>query len=405
MGVRRAPGAGKLIALPLIIGGLFTAQARAQISDTIHPYVSAGYSYDDNLLRADNTRDKDAAGSDTYTTLVAGVRLERPIGRQVITASARASKVSFDKNSGLDYTGKGAAAEWQWQLGNHVSGHAGATYSESLASFADFQVAARNIRTDNKRYVDANWLFHPSWQVHAGYTNERFGFDLPSQSYNNRTEKTAEAGFDYIAASGSTFGLVARRLEGDYANLGVNPITGGVVDNGYKQDELKFNVTWLATGVTQVIFLGGWVERRHNTEAVRDDSGTDGRLIVNWSPLAQTQFNAMVWREFGAAEGTVINSALSTGQSVGVKWTPTSKLTFTGQLKNEKRDFEPLSGVTNLTDLSDEARTATVGVTYQAWRQVALNLNGFVSRRDGSVDARTSSFRAKGISFNASVEF
>ncbi len=405
MSARRAPGAGKLIALPLIISGLFAGSARAQISDTIHPYVSAGYSYDDNLLRRDNSRNSDAAESDTYYTLVAGVGLERPIGRQVLTASARASKVTFDRNSELDYTGKDAAAEWKWELGNHLSGHLGATYSQSLASFADFGSTERNIRTDNKRYVDGNWRFHPSWQVHAGYTNERFGFDLLSQSYNNRTEKTAETGFDYIASSGSTFGLVARRLKGEYPTQGFNTVTGRAIDNGYTQDELKFNVNWAASGVTQVTFLGGWVERTHNTESQRDDSGVNGRLIVNWSPLGHTQFNGMVWREFGAAEGTRINSALSTGASVSAVWSPTAKLSYNGALKYERRAFEALSGVTGLTGLTDNARTASAGVTYQAWRQVSLNLNGFATRRDGSAAAFTSSFRAKGVSVNATVKF
>ena len=401
----RAPGAGKLIALPLIISGLFTASARAQISDTFQPYVSAGYAYDDNLLRRDNTQNAAAAQSDTYTTLVAGVALERPIGRQVVTASVRASKVAFDKNSQLDYTGKDAAAEWQWQLGNHLNGHAGASYSESLASFADFGSSQRNIRTDTKRYVDGNWRFHPSWQVHAGYVNERFGFDLPSQSYNNRTEKAAETGFDYIASSGSTFGMVARKLKGEYPNQGVNPLTGVVIDNGYDQDELKVNINWLASGVTQVTFLAGWVRRTHDTAKQRDDSGINGRVIANWSPLGHTQFNAMVWREFGAAEGVLVNSALSTGVSAGAAWTPTAKLTYNANAKYERREFEPLAGVTGLGGLTDNARTASVGVTYQAWRQVSLNLNGFTSRRSGSAAAATSSYRAKGLSFNATVKF
>ncbi|MEV4778300.1 hypothetical protein MRBLMU1_000813 [Burkholderia sp. LMU1-1-1.1] len=405
MGLMRAPGAGQLIALPLIISGLFTTSARAQISDTIQPYVSAGYAYDDNLLRRDNTRNSDAAQSDTYTTLVAGVALERPIGRQVVTASARASKVAFDKNSELDYTGKDAAGEWKWQLGNYLSGHAGASYSESLASFADFSSAQRNLRTDTKRYVDGNWLFHPSWQVHAGYINERFGFDLPAQSFNNRTEKTAEAGFDYIASSGSTFGMVARRLKGEYPNQGVNPFTGAAIDNGYDQDELKVNIHWLASGVTQLTFLGGWVRRTHETDKQRDDSGVNGRLIANWTPLGHTQFNAMVWREFGAAEGVFVNSALSTGVSAGASWAPTAKLTYNANLKYERREFEPLTGVTGLSGLTDNARTGSLGVTYQAWRQVSLNLNGFTSRRSGSAAAFTSSYRAKGLSFTATVKF
>ncbi|WP_206336001.1 hypothetical protein, partial [Pseudomonas viridiflava] len=58
-----------------------------------------------------------------------------------------------------------------------------------------------------------------------------------------------------------------------------------------------------------------------------------------------------------------------------------------------------------LTGLTDNARTASAGVTYQAWRQVGLSLNAFATRRDGSEAARTSSFRAKGISFNATVKF
>jgi len=405
--MRRVSRAGKLLALPLVIASLYgpqaQAQAQAQISDTLIPFASAVVSYDDNLLRRDLSRVGGDGASDTYRSSVVGVGIDRPIGRQHLTGNVRASKVIFNRFGELDYTGKDAALDLDWRLAHTLSGHVGATYGQSLASFADFQVAARNLRVQKKQYGNVVWRLHPSWQLRAGYTSEDFDFDLPSQQFNNRNEKTVETGFDYLAPSESTFGLLARQVKGKYPTQALN--NGVLIDNGFTQEEVKLNVVWNASGISQVIFVGGWARREVNSSSLRNDSGTNGRLIVNWNKFSSVQLTGMVWREFGAAEGVFVNTALSSGQGFNAKWTATSKIEVNAAYKNEKRDFKPLQGVLNLTGLTDTTKTANLSVAYRPLRNISLGLSAFHTERDGSTAARTGSFRAKGAAFNATVSF
>lgn len=401
MSVVRAGSARKQI-LPLLIGALFSLPALAELSDTIHPFVAGGISYDDNLLRIDKDANPGVETSDTYRSAIAGVILERQIGKQLLTGSAKVSKVSFNRYSQLDYTGKDAALDLAWNVAEHWSGNLGGKYSETLGSFSDFHSAERNLRTDKKVYGNANWRFHPSWQVHGGHTKEEFSYDLASQAYNNRTEDTSEAGFDYLAASGSSFGLLARRMKGSYPDTVFGT---SVIDNGYVQDSINVNINWNISGVTQVTFVGGHARRRHNASSLRDQSGNNGRLIANWFPRERLNLSAMVWREFGVSEGLLVNSALATGANLAAKWTLSPKLELNGRVQDEKREFTPLAEAGNVSGLTDRTRDASLGVTYTPWRQVTLGLNAFVAQRSGSVAAFTNSYHSKGIAFNASVKF
>jgi len=394
-------GAGQR-ALPLIIMSLFCLPARAELSDTIHPFVSVGITHDDNLLRLDQDANPGVDLSDTYRSTIAGVKLEREIGRQKLTASAKVSKLDFDRFSALDYTGKDASVNLDWQLAGHLNGRLGGTYSEALASFEDFHTAARNLRTDKKVYGEANWRFHPSWQVHGAHVREEFHFDLPAYAYNNRTEETTDAGFDYIAADTSTFGLMARRMKGIYPDTVFGTT---VIDNGYVQDSINLNVSWVASAVTQVTFLGGRARRRNNASSLRDESGNNGRLIVNWIPRQRLQISGSAWREFGVTEGLLVNSALSTGTNLTVTWTYSPKITVSGVIQNEKRDFRPLSGVVITSGLTDRTHNANVGVAYEPWRGVTMGLSAFANGRSGSRAAFTNSYHDKGASFNVGLKF
>ncbi|HEX8606889.1 MAG TPA: hypothetical protein VF774_29880, partial [Pseudoduganella sp.] len=75
---------------------LYCGAASAEISDTIHPFVAIGYTYDDNLLRlADDVPDL-IQKSDRMTQSQAGLLVDRPFGRQRLTATAKVSRVTFD---------------------------------------------------------------------------------------------------------------------------------------------------------------------------------------------------------------------------------------------------------------------------------------------------------------------
>lgn len=399
--------AGCRPALALLIGSLFSLPAAAELSDTIHPFVATSYSHEDNLLRlSDNDMALFGGGDDNLRSVAAGFTFERPVGRQLFTGNAKVSRVSFDKFGQLDYTGKDAAAEWKWMVGDHLSGHLGASYDQTLTPFADFHSDERNLRVIRHDYADGNWLFHPRWQVHAGYVEDKYTYALTDQRFNNRTEQSTSAGIDYLSPTSSTFGVVFRRLEGHYPFQEVFGST--VIDNGYVQNEEKVNIYWAATPTTDVLLLAGLVQRKHNYFTDRDDNGTNGRLIVNWRPRVRLHFSGQLWREFTPTEGALINSALNKGESLNGGWELSAKLTAEANLKNERRDFSPFAAIgvaLPSSSLSDTTRSETVGLTYHPVPQAALTLNGFHEARSGSVAAGTNSYRANGVSFSASMQF
>lgn len=407
MAMSGVPNAGKKY-LAWLIGTLVAAPVAAQEKpvpkDTFQPYVAAMINHDDNLLRRDTSLQPNAEYSDTYKTTLAGLAVEWPLGRQLLTADLQASKVSFNRFSELDYSGRDAFADLAWRVGNQFSGNVGAKYLEALASFADFQTAERNVRTVKTVYANGKWRFHPSYRVTTGYREEKYRFDLPAQRFNNRSESYVDAGLDYLAKSGSFVGVLVRSRDGKY-DVPVIGAGGVRIDNGYRQDEVNLNANWLITGVTQATFLGGWARREHNSNSMRNVSGGRGRLIVNWLPRTSLRLEGAVWRDFSASEGLFVNSAVSTGASVDGKWAVTSKIAVNGRVRTEKRDFRPLPGVNVSADLSDNTRENSLGVTYEPIRQLSLNLNAFKTSRSGSAAAFTNSYRAKGVGFSATVKF
>jgi exopolysaccharide biosynthesis operon protein EpsL len=389
-----------------LIGSLFSVPALAELSDTLHPFVSASINHDDNLFRLSDDRLRLIdGGADTYRSVIGGLNFKRPVERQLFSGTAKFSRVNFDRNSQLDYTGKDLSGEWRWFLAAHFDGHIGGSYKQVLASFSDFHSDQLNVRVTKTQYADGTWRFHPSWQLRTGYTNDRYTYDLVSERNNDRTEEAGMAGVDYLAASGSTIGFQFRRLKGSYP---YQQSLGAGFDNGYVQQEEKINILWLATGSTQVMFLGGWVQRKHNFQADRDDIGTNGRLIVNWAPVERVNLVAQTWREFGAIEGALVNSALSKGASGGATWDFSAKIQAVANLKHEKREFTPFSGAGVLlssASLSDSSNLASVGLVYKPLRSISLQASAFRDRRSGSAAAGTNSYKANGASFNASVQF
>lgn len=390
----------------LLTGVLLSAPAWAELSDTVHPFVSVALNRDDNLFRlSDDSARVVENRSDTMRSLIAGASFERPVGRQMLTGQAKFSRVSFEHNDQLDYTGKDLSGDWGWFLGNHFDGHLGAAYSEVLAPFSDFNgTSERNLRKVRREYADGNWGFHPSWRLRAGYNRERYTYELLSQRQNDRTETSVMTGVDYLASSGSTIGVQLRRLKGSY------PFQEslGFTDNGYTQDEQKISILWLVSGATQVNFLGGFVQRKHDFFSARDDRGTNGRLIVSTAPTGQVKLNAQLYREYGAIEGAFVNSALIKGVALGASWAATAKIDATANYKHEKRDFAPysLSGVQlPPSQLSDTSNRLSAGVTYRPWRNLSLQASVFRDRRSGSLAAGTNSYTANGAAINATLQF
>ncbi|WP_256080017.1 XrtB/PEP-CTERM-associated polysaccharide biosynthesis outer membrane protein EpsL [Massilia sp. YIM B04103] len=397
-------GGARILPLALLTA-LAHAPAGAAISDTVHPVVSVGYTHDSNLLRLpDDTPGFAGQRSDTIRQVQAGLVLERPIGRQKLTASGRVSRVTFNHYRQLDYNGKDFAAELAWQLGNHWEGRVGTTYSQTLTPFTDFHSNELNLRTQRRGYADANWRFHPSWRARAGFNRYKYQYDLAAQSIYNRTEDAGEVGLDYLAASGSRVGVVARKLKGRYHT----PRSASSVRSAdsWDQDELKANVYWRLSGVTQVTLLAGWARRTHELLPQRDASGANGRVRVDWQPLGRLRLAAEGWREFAAVDNIFVNSSLNRGASLTGSWDISAKLQATASLRREKRRFEGgLGSIVFREAPSDTTKGSSVGLLYAPLPSMQLNLNVFRDQRNGEPLIGSSNYRAHGVSMMLNAQF
>jgi len=399
-----AAGATPRLRLLALLLSMLAGAAHAGQDDALHPFAALSYAYEDNLLRVpvgqpafDNTL------GDSIRSAIGGFAFDKDYGRQHIHADAKLTKVSFDHFSQLNYDGKDLLARWNWQLGNDWSGVASSSYSQVLAPYTDLYTSEQNLRVQRQQIGEASWRFLPSWRVRTSVNRNEFSYSLASQRFNDRTETAHEAELDYLASSGSWIGLVAGHLKGSYENNRV--ISNVLIDPSFDQDEVKASIYWLASGTTQVSFLGGWTKRSHAFFNDRDSKGATGRLTVNYNPPGTLQYKAAVWREFSALESNLVSYSLNNGLNLGAIWSLSDKLRANASYNRERRHYTPNAGLISTAALADSLVTSSLGLDYTPRQSLQLSLSGYHQSRSGVPALGTGTYKANGLTLSATLQF
>ncbi|WP_293776200.1 XrtB/PEP-CTERM-associated polysaccharide biosynthesis outer membrane protein EpsL [uncultured Oxalicibacterium sp.] len=372
-------------------------------SDTFTPYVGYGVFRDDNISRQP---DNGVRVSDTWRRTTVGVRIDKPISRQRIIADLSVNDTKYDRFSELDNDGRRLLANWNWVLGNQLSGTAGSSLVENLAPFEDVSATGEplpsSVRTQRRSFVTGNWRFHPSWRVGAGFNRDNVSYEgIPSARLQL---DTTDLTFDYLPRSQNRLGLLLRHGEGRYPNQ------FGSDNSDYTQNEIKANLKWQLTGKTGLDFLGGWARRTYDVDPNRNFSGPDGRLALNWDATGKTSFTAATWRQLGvrnvrdeqtnglpAQDDLTSNYSRNTGASLGAVWKATGKITVDATTLTEDRDY-------NRIDRSDRYRKNIIGVTYLPLRKLNVRLAVYDQELRSNVSSATT-YRTKGVQLATRYEF
>lgn len=393
-----------------LIGMLAGAPALAAASNTgntVIPDASFSYLNDDNFLRiGDGETRRGGATADTVKQAAAGISVDASYGAQIFSAKAKLTQVTFDRLAQLDYTGEEYFAVWNWHLGSHLSGNLGQRYSEALAPYTDIQSTARNVRISRRQYLDIAWNFHPSWRIRGGVTRDDYSYELVSLQASEHRDDATEAGLDYLAASNSTVGIQLRRVKGAYAFPQM--VDGQAFDNGNTQDEAKLKIDWHFSGITGVQFLGGWVRRTHRVLSERDASGTNGRVIADWAPLAKLRFSAALWNEFGAVDSSFFTNSKNRGVSSTSTWQPDVHFQVKLGWRREDRNFR--GEVIALSDsaLGDVTRGTTLAVSYAPVEKILISVSAARDTRTVQALQNTyglKSYRSRSAGVIASIQF
>lgn len=390
--------------LLLAIVAAWAAPAQATVGDPLQTFASLDYTHYDNLfLLPDQTPGFAGPRGDNARQLSAGLDYTHAFGRQVVELRASVSRVAYEHYDTLNYSGKDFSGDLEWHLGNHLQGHAGASYVQSLTSFADYHGQERDLRLERRVYGDGEWRFHPSWRLRAAVREQAYGYELKVRSVNDRRENTFETGVDYLAPSGSAIGVLVRHVDGIYPNP--SRVGTRLIQDNYGQDEIKANVDWRLSAITQATFQLGWARRQHQQASERDDSGINGRGNLSWNPTSRLRFNLTAWREFAAIESTVATSSLNKGAGLNGTYDLTSKVQMTASYRTEKRDFAKINGVPSFVGSHDSTNTAALGVSYAPLPTMRVSLNGSHNQRSGLELAGTAAYRANSMSLSVSGQF
>lgn len=382
-----------LLAIPL--QGISLAAVAAP-GDTFSPFVSATMTHDSNLLRLANAAG--AGTDDTIRQMAAGMNVDWKIARQHVLLTAVVNDNRFNRYSTLNYQGRDLQASWNWQLGNHVSGDLGYTNNLTMGSFADQRGLVRNQRTQQRQFFDGRWLFHPSWQVGIGASTGRLTYADAALSASNREDDALETTLHYLSSTSSKIGIKLRTTNGNYPNQPIN--YAGMVDNGYRQSEALATADWNFSGHSLLHGQAGAVQRKHDHFSSRDYNEFNARASYAWLPTAKVRLDASAWREVWAYDDLTSSYSLNRGLSLEPSWAPTSKITVSGRVQREKRDFLGNPGVLVLSaSRVDTYDARKLTVSYRPTRNCHLNASLGDEKRNSNQSQYN--FNSEMISINA----
>lgn len=371
----------------------------AAAEDSITPFIGIAYNSDDNVLGLSDESQYQrligrADGSDTARTAKGGVNVDYSISRQRFELATELSRTRYAYFKALDYDGRNVKANWNWVVGNTLSGLLTASNVRSLSRLSNFQSVERNLRTENQIFANGTWMLTPSWRLRASAGSYELKYDLESQRFSDIRENSVESGFAYVAKSGSNFGMLLRRLDGKYP--GRSPLTGQ--NEEYRQNETKANVDWKTSGKTRMQAQLGWTSRDSVGAHPHAFSGPTARVTVDWTPSGKTLLNASAWKDVSAVDDVLASYSVNRGITLSPTWSLSEKVVLRGEWRYEKRDFQG-----SPAPLFDTDRNTSVSLMYAFTRSTTLQASLFRFVRDGN--AYGNGYTRRGASLVAQYTF
>lgn len=382
----------------LALGMLLVMPALAKEGDTFRPFVSYARYYDSNLYRlAESEYSLVPQLSDQYGVLSAGVNVNWKPGRQQILASASKNQVRFARNTQLDYDGSDYQLKWNWRLGNHWSGQVGATESVTQSSFSDVGIQFNNQVTRENQFANADWQFHPRWNVGLGAATNTATNSTYPQSLTDYEDTSVSAALGYATPKGSKLRGEFRRVKGEFPN---RRLPSSSVDPRYTLTEYNLLGDWNMSGKLISRAKIGYVQRENDTLSQRDFSGLAGRLSADYFPSGKTMLNWAIYREIANSDDLNATYQLSSGTSLGAAWLATSKITLRANATYENRSFQGDPGGGGL-QRDEDTLSGSLSLSYAPVRMATIDIGLQAGRRDSNMSVNDYTFHSVFLSLRA----
>jgi hypothetical protein len=374
--------------------------------DVVRPlsaFAEIGVEYTDNPYRLSDSL---SPSSDTVMRYGGGARYAaRVVGRQSVLLEARGDYYDYTKSDVLDHFAYNLLGEWQWELGNSLSGAVGAGRAHRIADPAQVQRQTRQDVTIDRAYANGGWLFATNWRARAGVEGDKSTRSRPGTDELHADSQSVRVGLDYVTALANTIGIEARSSQGDAPVSDVFDPTGQFVGNDYREKEIAGVVSYGATSSLRVGGRLGHTERTYTQITDRDFSGTTWRALIEWLPGNKTILGFETYKLPQSLIDVDASHVVTRGTAFTLSWAPLAKLVFSGRLFEEQRQSigTPEAVLLGTPTRDDTIHGVRVGVGWEPVRFCELGLGIETGRRTSTEALRDYDFTT--ISANLRVRF
>ena len=302
--------------------------------------------------------------SDTYYAYGAQFEGEYGMQRQVLYASASASRYEYQHFTDLDHTGYHLDGGLRWKLAQFLDGRLDVTRTRNMVPFYNLagslngaQALTLSINTEQRETADIGMNLSSLWRLEgSAYTSKADEpiFGSPNLQLN---QKGGTATINYLGFGTLTSGLAATYMSGDYqgsSNPQLNP--------SYSQETLNFVAKFKRPRSTFNGQLG--YSRRTSANSLDNTSGFTGQVNFTDQLTPRTTITLKADRQINSY---LVNSGSEIDSNLGgsLQWQATYKSSFTVSYTFSYLDFPGQGNNPIGSRRVDIQEFVTFGVNYE----------------------------------------
>jgi len=325
----------------------------------VKPQLSIQLGHNDNLFL-----DRRSAESSMITVINPSVELlaERKNDAYRLTYSIEDGQYANSRAD--DYTDQSLTAEAILELNSRHRVDVTGSYIKEHEDRGSNNAAAGD---KPSRYTDKSLGFSYLYGAEGAIANVELTGSYIDHEYDNfkalnegrDRENSRIGGIFYYRVAPKTSGLVELRYEDVAYDLSTSTL-----DN--VETKYLLGVKWDATAKTSGTAKLGYMEKKYDSSARKDQDSLSWEVAARWSPLTYSVFDIAATQDFEEASGN--EDAIDT-QSYSLAWTHAWNDRLSTNIMLNRMD-EEYTGISR----EDQTDTITLGANYELQRWLAVNL-------------------------------
>ncbi len=341
--------------------------------EDVETYVFADIEFDDNVFRVSGSEEaqeqlNESSQSDTIAIIGVGTKIRLPISRQQLNIDAEINRIQYDRFDDLNSTNGRFHSEWEWVYGRSISGDVGYRFDRRVSDFFEPAGVEGDTVETQTLFSSTTIPLHRRWDF-------VFGGNLVDQEFEERTQLDRETlqvyGEFLFRTRGKTFiGLGLVQTEGDFDTD---------QNSDFDQTDINLLVRRDISDKSRVSLSVGRSERDPDDPQSGEFSGTIWEADYRYGLSGKTFIDFRAFRETQLIV-EVNNLVISQGIDIEPQWRISPRLTLSGLIGFQEREFE---GGSNSSRDDDLTRLRT-NVNYRLSRALTLNFSLNYSTRDSN---------------------